>query len=125
MAENECWIAAELAATGDADTVIETVVEETERHFRGQKQGEMVILHGKASSFGDVKGPLQTVADHLDRLVFVGSTEGGGGRTHSKYVTDTDDLRNPTEELDTTPGRWWVGQHFDYYTTKYDIDAAV
>lgn len=125
MAENECWLAAELTATGDADTVIQTITEEAEEPFQGQKQGDIVVLSGQTWTLKYVKEPLESVADHLDRLVFVASVEGGGGETFSKYFTDTSDLDEPTDELESDPGRWWAGQHFDYYTAKYDIDAAV
>lgn len=125
MAENECWLAVELSERGDANTVVEAVREKTKYRFRGREEDGILVIHGRTSSFGDVKGPLQSVADHLERLVFVGCVEGGGGATLSQYFADATDLADPTEELKTTPGRYWAGQHFDYYATKYDIRAAV
>lgn len=125
MAENECWIAAELTPEGDASEVIETVSEGTPYRFQGKEEDEAVVLHGRTSSFGNVKEPLQTVADHLDRLVFVGSAEGGEGTTRSTYFADAGDLDDPTDRLESDLGRWWVGHHFDYYAAKYDVHVPV
>lgn len=126
MAETECWIVAELADSGDPEAVIDAVLENAWEMTRGQPQGDGVVLYGRQSSFGEVKGPLRSVSDHLERLVFVAAVEGGEGATRSRYYEDADELDEPTEKLpENAFGRWWVGDHFDYYTTRYDIDAAV
>jgi hypothetical protein len=122
MAEHQYWIVAELTADGDPEVVLDTGLE-SEWARDGQRVGESVVLFGEYHSAP--LSDLRKVSDHIARLVWVASNEGGGGATVSEYYEHFDESADPTDELHSTPGRWWYGEHFDYYRMRYGIHAAV
>ncbi|GGK55915.1 hypothetical protein [Haloarcula sebkhae] len=122
MAEHQYWIVAELAGDGDPEVVLEAGLD-SEWARGGQQVDDSVVLFGEYHA-GPVSD-LRAVSDHIDRLVWVASQEGGGGGTSSEYYEDFDESTEPTDGLRSTPGRWWYGEHFDYYRMRYGIHAAV
>lgn len=127
MPEMACWVVAELSDHGDGDRVLERLLEH-HRQTEGQVRDETVVVTGNHAAFRNVQPALESVADHLDRVLFVASQEGGMGATMSRYfeVQPGEAFSDPDEEIPgDSPGRRWVEEHFDYYATKYGIDAAV
>ncbi|SEQ97222.1 hypothetical protein [Natrinema salaciae] len=122
MAEHQYWLVAELTAGGDPAVVLETGLNH-EWARDGQQIEDSVVLFGEYHSAP--VSELRAVSDHIDRLVWVASREGGGGATVSEYYERFDKSTDPTDELRSTPGRWWYGEHFDYYRMRYGIHAAV
>lgn len=122
MAEHQYWIVAEVTADGDPDVVLDAGLD-SEWARDGQRVADAVVLFGEYHSAP--LSELRAVSDHIERLVWVASNEGGGGATVSEYYERFDDSTEPTDELHSTPGRWWCSEHFDYYRTRYGIHAAV
>jgi len=122
MAEHQYWLVAELAAYGEPDVVLDAGLED-EWAQGGQQVEGSIVLYGNYHSAP--VSELRTVSDHIERLVWVGSVEDGGGSTRSEYYESFDDSGDPTDELNTSPGRWWYHEHFDYYRMRYGIHAAV
>lgn len=122
MAEHQCWIVAELRG-GDPDAVLDALLAEDGPFREGQALGNTLVLFGGQTSMP--RDELREVSEAISRLVFVASIEGGEGETRSEYYADVEDLSEPTEELHSTPGRWWASEHFDYYASRYDVHAAV
>lgn len=122
MAEHQYWLVAELTAGGDPDVVLDTGLDDQWARD-GQRVEDSVVLFGEYHSAP--VGKLRAVSDHIERLVWVASVEGGGGETVSEYYEHFDESTDPTDELRSTPGRWWHGEHFDYYRMRYGIHAAV
>lgn len=122
MAEHQYWIVAELTATGDPEVVLEAGLE-SEWARDGQHVADTVVLFGEYHSAP--LSDLRSVSDHIDRLVWVASVEGGEGATVSEYYDGFGESTDPTDELHSTPGRWWYSDHFDYYRTRYGMHAAV
>lgn len=122
MAEHQYWLVAELAPNGDPDAVLDAGLED-EWTRDGQHVEGSVVLHGTYHTAPVSK--LRAVSDHIERLVWVASMEGGEGATRSEYYDRFDDSADPTDELHSTPGRWWYAEHFDYYRMRYGIHAAV
>lgn len=122
MAEHQYWLVAELAADGDPDAVLEAGLD-TEWAREGQQVADSVVLFGEYHTAP--VSELRAVSDHVRRLVWVASVEGGEGATVSEYYETFDGSADPTDELRSSPGRWWYGEHFDYYRTRYGMHAAV
>ena len=122
MAEHQYWVVAELTPTGDASAVLEAGLD-TDYALGGQQVGNSVVLHGEYHSVPISE--LRSVSNHVARLVWVTSVEGGGGATESAYYEPFNDSADPADELQTDPGRWWYSRHFDYYQMRYGIHAAV
>lgn len=111
-----------MVAGGDPDVVLDAGLDD-EWARDGQQVEDSVVLFGEYHSAP--VSELRAVSDHIERLVCVESVEGGGGATKSEYYERFDESAEPTDELHTTPGRWWYNEHFDYYRMRYGIHAAV
>ncbi|MDS0259962.1 hypothetical protein NDI56_11205 [Haloarcula sp. S1CR25-12] len=122
MAEDQYWVVAELAEDGNPEAVLDAGLD-TEWAQGGQQVDDSVVLFGEY--YTAPVSELRTVSRHIDRLVWVASHEGGEGATVSEYYDQFDESADQTDELHTTPGRWWYGEHFDYYRMRYGIHAAV
>ena len=126
MPEHQGWIVAELDDDGDPDAVMENMVgERYPDRFTGRQQGSSLVIYDDRVTTNPVEPMLESVCDHLERVVIVESIEGGDGRTRSRYYEVADDqLGDPVDELSTIT-RWFVESHFDYYATRYGIDGAI
>ena len=122
MAEHQYWLVAELAADGDPSVVLNAGLED-EWAEDGQQVEDSVVIFGTYHSAP--VSELRPVSDHINRLVWVASVEGGGGVTQSEYYEHFDDSAEPTDELHSAHGRFWYYEHFDYYRIQYGIHAAV
>ncbi len=68
--------------------------------IRGQQQGAAVVLDDSQVTTTSVESPLRTGSSHIGRVVIVESTEGGNGRTRSRYYEVTDGhLGDPVDSL--------------------------
>lgn len=122
MPEHQYWLVAELTAGGDPDVVLDAGLG-TEWARDGQRVEDSVVLFGGYHSAP--VSELRAVSDHIERLVWVASVDGGNGGTDSEYYGSFDESAEPTDELHSDIGSWWYSEHFDYYRLRYGIHAAV
>ena len=125
MADHQGWLVADIAESGDADTVLDTVVTTDPENLTGHCEESRVIIYDDGVTTTDVDGALETVCSHLDRVLIVESIEGGNGATRSRYYQlDDGEFDGPTDSLHTI-ARWFVEAHFDYYAARYGMDSAI
>ena len=94
MAEHQYWLVAELTTDGDPDVVLDAGLD-TEWARDGQPVENSVVLFGEYHS--TPVSELREVSDHIERLVWVASVEGGGGATVSEYYEHFDESTDAAE----------------------------
>ena len=122
MAENQAWIVAELARGGDPETVV-AAFEELHDAGQAQHQGDTVVFNSGRPLAEGATAP-KSVAEHISRVLYVDSLEGGDGQVRSQYYDEFTGDGEPDEQL-STPFRWFAEAHFDYYAAQYGIDGAI